>query len=175
MRDFKSIEYLSKGNSIQQASYKVLLKSKIVHILKDFDITLAGTIPIEINLPESDLDLICEVKDRQRFIHLLNENFQSHQHFKLEEKDQFILSSFEFEGFQFEIYGEDKPVSLQNAYRHMLIEYSILKEKGEDFRQEVLALKKLGIKTEPAFSKLLGIKGDPYQGLLDYGVLKKHL
>ncbi len=48
----------------------------------------------------------------------------------------------------------------------MLIEYKLLLEKGEEFRKEIISLKKQGYKTEPAFAKLLGVEGNAYEGLL---------
>ncbi len=53
------------------------------------------------------------------------------------------------------------------AYRHMIIEYRILLEKGEAFRQSIVELKRQGMQTEPAFALLLGLKGDPYTELLN--------
>ena len=48
----------------------------------------------------------------------------------------------------------------------MLAEYKILNNKGLEFKNEIKELKAKGIKTEPAFAKLLGLKGDPYLELL---------
>ncbi len=48
----------------------------------------------------------------------------------------------------------------------MITEHAILKEKGKNFKQEIIKLKASGLKTEPAFAKLLGIEGDPYEELL---------
>ena len=50
----------------------------------------------------------------------------------------------------------------------MIIEAEILEEKGEDFRQKIIELKKSGIKTEPAFAQLLNLKGDPYEALINF-------
>jgi hypothetical protein len=52
----------------------------------------------------------------------------------------------------------------------MLIEHSLLTEKGEHFRQEIIKLKRQGLKTEPAFAKLLGLDGDPYKAILKLGL-----
>ncbi|MNK30599.1 hypothetical protein D3C87_490190 [compost metagenome] len=52
----------------------------------------------------------------------------------------------------------------------MLIEHQILQEKGEDFRLKIIALKRNGYKTEPAFAKLLNLQGNPYLDLLKYEV-----
>jgi hypothetical protein len=48
----------------------------------------------------------------------------------------------------------------------MIIEHRVLIEKGEKFRQEIIKLKRQGLKTEPAFAKLLGLDGNPYEALL---------
>ncbi len=55
----------------------------------------------------------------------------------------------------------------QNAYKHMVVEDRILKRLGPVFRDNVRKLKSSGVKTEPAFARLLGLEGDPYQRLLD--------
>ena len=52
----------------------------------------------------------------------------------------------------------------------MIIEYKILELHGEVFRQEIIKLKSKGLKTEPAFAKLLGLVGNPYEELLNYKV-----
>ena len=46
------------------------------------------------------------------------------------------------------------------------MEHRVLLAKGEEFRQEVINLKRQGWKTEPAFAKLLGLNGNPYEELL---------
>jgi hypothetical protein len=79
-----------------------------------------------------------------------------------------IVANFSIDGIAIEIFGQNIPTREQNGYRHMLIEHRILQERGEVFREAVIALKKSGIKTEPAFAQLLQIEGDPYLGLLEY-------
>jgi hypothetical protein len=46
------------------------------------------------------------------------------------------------------------------------MEERLLKLGGEDFKREIIKLKKEGIKTEPAFTKYLKIGGNPYIELL---------
>lgn len=48
----------------------------------------------------------------------------------------------------------------------MLIENEILKQNGLQFKKDIVSLKLKGFKTEPAFAKLLGLKGNPYLALL---------
>jgi len=71
------------------------------------------------------------------------------------------------EEFPIEIFAQNKPTIEQNAYRHMIAEYKILQEKGEEFKEKIIDLKKKGIKTEPAFGMLLGLE-NPYEDLLKF-------
>ena len=50
----------------------------------------------------------------------------------------------------------------------MIKEFEILEKEGDEFRRKIIELKELGLKTEPAFAKLLGLSGDPYVELLKY-------
>ena len=47
------------------------------------------------------------------------------------------------------------------------MQHLIIEEQGEEFREQVIKLKLQGYKTEPAFAKLLGLKGDPYVAMLE--------
>ena len=81
------------------------------------------------------------------------------------------MANFTLEDFEIEIFGQNRPSREQEAFRHLLIEDEILESKDETFRAEIIKLKKQGFKTEPAFAKLLKLKGDPYLALLAYKVL----
>jgi hypothetical protein len=61
MIDFTTIDYLKNGNAKQRRAYEVLTKHKLFEKLKYYPPILAGTIPIEIDIEGSDLDIICEV------------------------------------------------------------------------------------------------------------------
>lgn len=171
MIDFTTIDYLKKGNEKQKRAFEVLAKHKLFEKLKDYSPILAGTIPIEIDIEGSDLDIICEVKNESDFIEFLNQNFQDYNNFILEKvtanDEKSIVLSFMLEEFPIEIFGQNKPATEQNAYRHMIAEYKILQEKGEAFKQKIIELKKKGIKTEPAFGILLSLE-NPYEDLLKF-------
>jgi len=170
MTDFKNIDYLSIGNERQRQAYRELIDLNIFNLLKEFNPILAGTIPIEIDLPESDLDIICECKDHSEFSKVLTTHFSEKDGFEIKLYDrngiETTLVRFNTRSFVIEIFGQNIPTHKQNAYRHMLIENKILNQKGAEFRSRVIALKSSGLKTEPAFAKLLGLKGDPYDELL---------
>lgn len=170
MIDFTKLDYLKIGNEKQKRAYEVLTKYKIFTILDDYSPILAGTVPIEIDIEGSDLDIICEVEDKMKFDAFLIQNFLEFdlkiEKITIKEEDS-IICNFELEEFPIEIFAQNKPTTQQNAYRHMMAEYKILQEKGDEFKQKIIDLKKKGIKTEPAFGVLLGLE-NPYEDLLKF-------
>ncbi len=172
MIDFLSIEYLKNGTTLQQEAFFVLQQFQVMEILSDFSPVLAGTIPINIAIETSDLDILCCCNDDEIFIDVIRVHFAKAKKFSLEKRMvngiSTVIAKFFLGGFEIEIFGQNVPVTQQNGFRHMMIEAKILEERGENFRQEIIRLKKSGLKTEPAFAKLLKLKGDPYQALLDF-------
>lgn len=61
MLDFTRIDYLKNGNERQRRAYEVLTKYNIFEKLSYYSPVLAGTVPIEIDIEGSDLDIIFEV------------------------------------------------------------------------------------------------------------------
>jgi len=53
-------------------------------------------------------------------------------------------------------------------HTHLIIEHKLLIKNGEDFRQQIIKLKRQGHKTEPAFAIALDLSGDPYMELLKF-------
>ncbi|GAA4241506.1 DUF4269 domain-containing protein [Winogradskyella damuponensis] len=170
IKNFRNIEYLKHGNERQKLAFNEIKRYKIFEILEKYNPILTGTIPIEIDLPESDLDIICECENHSEFKKCLTKEFSKKEDFKVYSKNQNGIEStvaeFKTENFLFEIFGQNIPTEKQNAYRHMVIENRILNEKGVDFKQKIKELKSNGLKTEPAFAELLGLKGNPYTELL---------
>lgn len=170
MINFQNINYLQTGNARQKLAYLELMKLKIFDLLSDYQPILTGTIPIDIDTPESDLDLICCCSNHVQFAEQLTSFFGQQKNFKLNthyyNDIKCTIATFQTTNFVIEIFGQNMPTAQQNAYRHMLIEYRVLQEKGAAFKAEVQKLKQAGWKTEPAFAKLLGLSGDPYEALL---------
>ncbi|WP_426326254.1 DUF4269 domain-containing protein [Pedobacter sp. R-06] len=168
MINFLDISYLQFGNERQKKAYQVLTANRVLEKLSPYRPILVGTIPINIDMENSDLDIICEVSDKNEFIDKLNALFGSEKDFTTHESPKFdtIKVNFITDGFEIEIFGQNTPTTQQNAYRHMLIEHKLLLAKGKKFRQDIIDLKKQGYKTEPAFAKLLKLEGDAYQELL---------
>ncbi|KIC64820.1 DUF4269 domain-containing protein [Chryseobacterium taiwanense] len=175
MIDFTAIDYLKEGNERQKRAYEVLLKYKIFEKLSNYSPLLAGTIPIEIDIEGSDLDIICEVDlrfeedflEEMTFNKLIPNEIDVKVETPIIKGEKCIILNFILEEFPIEIFGQNKPTIEQNAYRHMIAEHKIIQEKGEEFRQKIIELKKKGIKTEPAFGMLMGLE-NPYEDLLKF-------
>ena len=169
--DFTNIEYLQSGNTKQRAAYMVLTENRILETLQEFDPILVGTIPININVESSDLDIVCYARDLKAFEDFAIKTYSENTDFTIWERGEgklkAVVASFKLDGFDIELFGQNIPTKQQQAYRHMIIEHRLLEEKGEEFRRKVIALKQMGYKTEPAFAKLLGLEGDPYMALLN--------
>lgn len=131
---------------------------------------LAGTIPLAIDIPGSDLDIICCWACKEDFEKALLTHFSTAARFSIKHTIvkgcESIVANCTLGDFVVEFFGQGRPSQEQDAYRHMLIEHKLLQQHGEAFRQQVVALKKAGIKTEPAFARLLHFTGDPYEALL---------
>ncbi|MBE8713838.1 DUF4269 domain-containing protein [Sphingobacterium hungaricum] len=171
---FDTIDYLKTGNELQKRAYEVLTNHCTLEKLKDFNPILCGTIPIDIAIENSDLDIICSHNDKAIFRNTITTLFQNEQNFYIIEKlirdTESIVASFLLDGFAIEIFSQPIPTKEQHAYKHMIIEHEILMSKGEEFRQQIIDLKHQGYKTEPAFAKLLNLTKDPYLDLLNYTI-----
>ncbi len=174
-KKFENLEYLKSGNPRQKRVYHVLTKNHILEKLNVYNPILVGTIPIEIDIKKSDLDIICCYKNKDEFAKHITENFGLFQKFRIRQTNKFdspaVIAGFKTDGFEIEIFGQNIPVKQQNAYRHIIIENKLLTEKSEPFKKEIIRLKKQGIKTEPAFAAVMGLKGDPYEELLKFEIL----
>jgi hypothetical protein len=170
---FDSLRILKEGTEKQQRAYKTIYQLNIMNDLAKFNPIVCGTIPLGIDVEGSDLDIIMEVYDGESFQEKVYQLYHLQTGFRLKESHirgrKVVKANFYFNDFEFELFGQAQPSIEQNAYIHMVIEYELLK-KYPTIRENVIRLKQHGIKTEPAFCRVLGITGDdPYEDLLIYG------
>tara|TARA_R110000868_G_scaffold164359_17_gene396938 strand:- start:6568 stop:7521 length:954 start_codon:yes stop_codon:yes gene_type:complete len=140
-----------------------LTKTNILTKLTHFSPLISGTIPLGIDTPESDLDILFQVKDFSQFESEVSALFNQAT---FKNTPEYILASFNFQGLPVELYASPIHPLHQNAHRHLRIEGRLLKLLGQDFRSKIIELKKQGVKTEPAFGQLLELE-QPYQELLN--------
>jgi Domain of unknown function (DUF4269) len=169
---FDSLDYLQLGTSRQRAAFSTLTSHRVMEVLQAYDPILVGTVPICIDLEHSDLDVICCFGDRQTFSEAVTAGFQHAAGFSIRthmhQGTWSVIANFRLDDFDIEIFGQAIPTRRQLGYRHMLVEHRLLLQHGEPFRQNILALKRQGLKTEPAFAVALGLESDPYVALLQY-------
>jgi Domain of unknown function (DUF4269) len=171
MIDFKNPYYLKNGNPKQKKVCEIVEELQILSILKSYNPIIVGTIPIEIDLPESDIDIICETADLPKLEISLKKHFSDFDSFTTNTKTirnkESLIVRFIYGKFDFEIFGQNTPTEQQYAYRHMFIEYQILQSRPNTFREKIILLKKQGYSTEEAFARLLNLSGEPYEALLN--------
>lgn len=166
MKNWRNINYLLQGTKKQQAAYHALHDIEVLNHLIDFNPILVGTIPIDIDIVTSDLDIILYTQDFQQLTTIAHNHYHQHSNFQDHYSHDAYIVNFFTHGFEFELFAQDKPVTQQNAYLHMLVEYRILQMAGHTVREVIRNLKKEGLKTEPAFAQHFNLEGDPYQTLL---------
>lgn len=173
-RDFLAgIDYLMQGNARQQEACRALRKLRMMEELEQYHPVLVGTVPIDVDIPGSDLDVICQVKEgkQKAFEVLLKRAFGGLDGFECAARVVDGLprqvGRFRHEGWMVEVFGQPVPVEEQNGYRHMVVEDRLLELMGDGGREAIRRLKLQGLKTEPAFARLLQLEGDPYLKLLE--------
>ena len=66
MNDFQ-ISILKNGSKLQKNAYKALRKANVLERLQHYTPFVAGTIPLDIYLDTSDIDIICYAKSLNQF------------------------------------------------------------------------------------------------------------
>lgn len=171
--DLINIDYLKTGSATQKNVFKALRELQVPERLSCFHPVLAGTFPLGLNVEGSDLDVLCEVYDGDRFISRLQAVYGGQSRFYITVKAigriPAIIGRFEYSGFPVEIFGQPVPVRQQHAFLHLQVEYHLLQDRLKNREEDLKALKRRGWSTEEAFAALLDIKGDPYQALIALG------
>jgi hypothetical protein len=171
MTNWLDIHYLLQGAARQHAAYHALKQLGIMTDLADFDPILVGTIPLNLDIPSSDLDIVLYVQDYQRLAQIVRGHYRHHEIYTDRFRSDAYIANFFAHGFEFELFAQDIPTTEQNAFRHMLVEYRILELGDDDLHHTIREMKKAGIKTEPAFARYFHLEGDPYEALLELETL----
>jgi len=171
--DFKNVDYLLKGSPVQQRGWRILQECNVLQKIEVFQPVLTGTLPLDLFIAgKSDLDIVCEASDLSLFANVVRSEFGHHEAFEITHKvlraTPSIVARFQYAEFFFELFCQVTAVEKQYAYRHLCAEYILLQRHGRALKEQVLALKQSGVKTEPAFAAALGLTGDPYEALLAF-------
>ena len=167
---FHHLSLESVINLEKSAAYAALQSSGILRDFKTYRPLVAGTIPLAVNLPSSDLDILMTAQNLNEAQELLTKAFSKENDFSatrtnIADIDSLIVN-FCHGGIAFEVFVQNGESVQQTAYRHFQVEELLLKLKGETFREHIMKLRREGLKTEPAFAQALGLTGDAYLSLL---------
>jgi hypothetical protein len=178
----KVMTHLSVGNQRQQDAYRVLHESGLLFMLSAHAAYPAGTVPIDVDLPDSDLDILCYSEDLNAFqvemarqlegIAVNGRTEWTYENHVLNQK-AYVTCKLSLGLWPVEIFAQATPVYQQHAYLHMQVEWSLLQLWGEAGHREIRRLKQSGWKTEPAFAHVLGLEGDPYIAMRDLASLQE--
>jgi hypothetical protein len=168
-KDWRDITYLQGGTERQRSAYGSLRESRMLEILGGYDPVLVSTVCVDVDIPSSDLDLICEAQDLEEFSTFLSSTFGNFRGFFLHRSDRSppaLVAQFFHGSWEYEIFGQNLPVERQAAFRHLVQIERVLGLGGPAWREAIRTLKLCGLKTEPALARCLGMEGDPYEGVL---------
>ena len=148
----------------------VVRELKLLEQLSVFSPMLIGTPPLGIDIASSDIDVACYSNDLELFdMHCFQAFGTKSRYSSTKTTAQTIATSivrFTSYDWDIEIFCQAIPVEQQWGVRHFKIEQRIL-SLDPRVAPMIRSLKERGLKTEPAFATLLGLKGDSYTALLE--------
>lgn len=172
------LETMARGNERQKKAYEALRALELFDKLKAYTPVLAGTVPIDVDLPSSDLDVICSAPNLENFAKELQTLYGAQEgfdlHHKLFRSQPAVVARFKAGGFVIEIFAQGSSVFTQPAVIHMLIEARLLAFAAPAAKEKIRLLKQTGMKTEPAFAETFDIKGDAFEELLKIAHMPDH-
>jgi hypothetical protein len=91
---------------------------------RPFDPRVAGTPPLGLDLPGSDIDVLCFAPDARIFSDIVWHAFSDAPAFIAKQwvdPPRAVVVSFEAAGWQIQLYGEAIPVERQRGWRHFAL------------------------------------------------------
>ena len=103
------IGYLKQGSRSQQQAWAILSELKVFHLLREYSPTLAGTVPLDLDLPGSDLDILCCTKNLDKFEEEVVQQFGKQAQFTISQKSirgrLSVVARFDTESWPIEIFS----------------------------------------------------------------------
>lgn len=149
---------------------RVIKELQIIEWLAEFTPIVIGTPPLGLATHESDIDIACTSPDFDRFSAVVRRAFDRMDSFAIRRMDHraapAAVGSFKAMGWEIELFCQKIATEHQWGVRHFRVEARLL-ALGPHLKDAVMRLKRDGLKTEPAFAKVLALSSDPYTALLD--------
>ena len=144
---------------------KAIDRCQILFQLKEFNPVVVSTILVGLDTNDSDIDIICSYNSQLTFFDELKKTSANHNGI-CQKRNNYVIAQFQYASFMFEIYGSNLKIEEQMAFRHYQIMKRLCRIGGLHFKNAVKAIKKDGIKTEPAIASILRLTGNPYDSVL---------
>ncbi len=158
------------GEPVSRTDYQTAVHQiGILEALAAYDPHVAGTPPLGVDTLTSDIDILCCAADAEAFVADVLRFYGEMSGFRIWQwvsKDRPVIATFRACGWDFEIFASPLPVAEQFGWRHFEMERRLLGLGGDGFKSAIQALRRQGLKTEPAFWSALGQEGDAYLGML---------
>ena len=136
--------------------------------LAGYDPVVIGTPPLGLDVADSDIDVACSAADLDEFERHVTQRLSLFECFRAERlrvrEELTVLVGFRAHDWDFELFCQRLPTAQQWGVRHFSVERRLL-ELLPGLRARVRALRREGLKTEPAFAQALGLLGDPYEAV----------
>lgn len=151
--------------------FSALKRSQVLKCLRPFRPLVGGTFPLDLHVAASDVDIFVS-GDFDLIRSALAEKFESMSEFHVYEStvhgQPSLIVGFQFDGVKFEVFAQAHlPTVRQQGVLHFLAEERLLKLGGASLHKKIRNIREQGAKTESAFAKALGLKGDPFAELLN--------
>lgn len=144
------------------------LKPILKHLQK-YSPLVSGSVPLDIQTSQSDLDLIFSAQNFDEFVTDINQISTQVEVYKKDLRGiPSVIARFQTPYAKYECVAQNKSVFEIIAHQHFLVESRLLNIAGEKARHGIQKLKNSGVPTEPAFVEYFKIKGEPYQTLLEW-------
>ncbi|MFV1852890.1 MAG: DUF4269 domain-containing protein [Porticoccaceae bacterium] len=174
---FMGLGKLENASNQGAKAADIVRRYALLERLAAFDPVIVGTLPLAIDTPSSDIDILCEVSDFDAFQDVATKAFGTLEGFGIHARQatphvpEALVMRFDLDGLPIEIFATNRPSIEQYGFIHMLVEARIIALLGDGFADQVRRLKGAGVKTEPAFAQILGLEGDPYIALAEMAAL----
>jgi len=149
---------------------QVVQNLSLLDRLYEFDPFIIGTPQLGIELKNSDIDIACSAEDLARFKRVTSTEFSNFDGFQCRnsnwQNENSVIVQFHAYDWDIELFCQTIPTNQQWGVRHFNIEQRLLNIEPK-LRGVVQRLKQHGLKTEPAFARVLGLPGDPYSSILE--------
>ncbi len=144
----------------------------LFEIFKDKNPFIAGSIPLAIDVSGSEIDFLVSYQNGFDFKSKCTELFGGLPGFEMSQGHangaDYSLCRFNHHEIPFQIFSSVGSTYSQNGFLHFQIEEKLLKYGAINWHNDIINLKSSGLKTEPAFAKLINQDAvDPYLYLLE--------